>query len=390
VAAAGGAIETVAGNGQATASGDGGAATAAGLGAPSGVAVDPSGDPLFISGKDANSVRIVDFGGRPPTPRFTPTPIPTPQSNVAVSGEITYYANAQVRVAGAQVALTGAQSQTAVTNSSGNYSAAVPSGNRRIEPAKTGDVGSAVSALDAVRVLQVITGEESFTPLQQLACDATGDGSLSVLDAVRILQLSAGEINRLPVGQTCGSDWLFYPRPDTAPNQSVTIPSISTGSCRRGSIALNPLLAPVAHQDFEAILLGDCTGNWNQSGAALRAFASAGGTVRLGAMRRAPGRRARLPIYVRRSSFQALDIKIGYDERALTLRSVRPHGGANGALISVGTDQPNVIGVSVARLAPIDGSAGAMLILEFDKASGRAEDPAAQLLSAQVDEQTDR
>ena len=386
---AGGAIETVAGNGQATASGDGGAATAAGLGAPSGVAVDPSGDPLFISGKDANSVRIVDFGGRPPTPRFTPTPIPTPQSNVAVSGEITYYANAQVRVAAPSGSHRRAVADR-VTNSSSNYSAAVPSGNRRIEPAKTGDVGSAVGALDAVRVLQVITGEESFTPLQQLACDATGDGSLSVLDAVRILQLSAGEINRLPVGQTCGSDWLFYPRPDTAPNQSVTIPSISTGSCRRGSIALNPLLAPVAHQDFEAILLGDCTGNWNQSGAALRAFASAGGTVRLGAMRRAPGRRARLPIYVRRSSFQALDIKIGYDEHALTLRSVRPHGGANGALISVGTDQPNVIGVSMARLAPVDGSAGAVLILEFDKASGRAEDPAAQLLSAQVDEQTDR
>ena len=72
------------------------------------------------------------------------------------------------------------------------------------------------------------------------------------------------------------------------------------------------------------------------------------------------------------------------------MRSVRPHGAANGALISVGTDQPNVIGVSVARLAPIDGSAGAVLILEFDTASGRADDPAAQLLSAQVDEQTDR
>jgi hypothetical protein len=385
--AVGGVIETVAGNGQAIASGDGGAATAAGLGPPSGVAVDQSGSPLFVSSKDTNSVRIVDFGGNPPpTPRFTATPIPTVPSSVAVSGQITYYANPQLPVSGVAVALTGTQTQTALTNSGGNYSANVQTGNRRIEPAKTGGLGSAVSALDAARVLQAIAGEGSFTPLQQLACDVTGDGTLSVLDAVRILQLSAGEINRLPVGQACGSDWLFYPRPDAAPNQSVTIPSVSTGSCRQGSIGLNPLLVPVAHQDFDAILFGDCTGNWTPPGGALRALAPSSGTVRAGTMRRAPGRRARLPIYVRVPSFQALDLRIGYDQSALTLRSVRPHGDAIGALISVSTAEANVIAVSLANVAPIRGSAGAVLMLEFAKAAGTSEDTSARVLAAQVDE----
>jgi DNA-binding beta-propeller fold protein YncE len=55
-------IQTVAGNGLTGFAGDGGVATAARLGLPSGVAVDPSGRWAFISAKDEGRVRMVDSG----------------------------------------------------------------------------------------------------------------------------------------------------------------------------------------------------------------------------------------------------------------------------------------------------------------------------------------
>jgi hypothetical protein len=380
VVAGGSLIETVAGNGQTPFSGDGGAATGAGLGAPSGVAVDPSGSPLFVSARLTARVRMVEFGGSPPP------------ATVNLSGLITYYANSSVGVAGVGVALSGPQALTALTDSNGTYSANLPTGVWTIEPAKAGGLGPGVSALDAVRVLQVIAGDGSFTPLQHLACDVTGDGSLSVLDAVRILQLSAGEISQFPVAQACRSDWIFYPRPDPAQNQSVAVPSVSAGNCRPGRIVLNPLLVPVAHQDFDGILFGDCTGNWTRSaGGTLRLLAPSGVAVQAGVMRRGRGGRLRLPVYVRGvESFHALDIRIGYDRGALTLRSARPHGAAIDSLTRVGTDQPNVIAVSVASPAPIDAAMGAVLVLEFAAAAADSDAPSPRVLSAQVDEQTAR
>ena len=62
VDAVGHTIQTVAGNGQTGSAGDGGPATAASLGQPSGVAVDPGGGVLFIPAKDQRRVRIVHFG----------------------------------------------------------------------------------------------------------------------------------------------------------------------------------------------------------------------------------------------------------------------------------------------------------------------------------------
>ena len=246
-----------------------------------------------------------------------------------------------------------------------------------------------MSSLDAARVLQAIAGITTFTSLQRLACDVTGDGSLSALDAVRILQFSAGVITQLPVAQMCGSDWLFYPTPDTVQNQQVVLPSVTAGACRPGNIVLNPLLVQASNQDFDAILFGDCTGNWTpSSGAALRQLAPSAATVHAGALRRAAGTRVRLPVYVQAGApFQALDVKIGYDASALVLRSVRAHGAAAQALIGVSDDQAGMVGVSLANAQPIDPNAGAVLVFEF---TGDGSGTPVHLLSAQVDERTAR
>jgi hypothetical protein len=297
-----------------------------------------------------------------------------------------------VQVPNVAVALTGQQSQTALTNGTGNYSANLPAGNWEIKPAKTGGRGVAVSSLDAARVLQAVAGTSSMNALQQLACDVTGDGSLSALDAARILQFSAGTINQFPVAQTCGSDWIFYPRPDPAPNQSVVTPLVTTGSCRQGKILLSPANATVSNQDFDAILFGDCTGNWSTAnGGAFRLYASSGMSVHAGPLRYAPGDGLRLPLYVRdATAFNSLDITVAYDSAALTVRSVRPRGGAMDAVLAANTEEPGLISISLASAEPIDDGAAAVLILEFEGDADVANSPSPQLVSAQIDEQPAR
>ena len=409
---AAGLIQTVAGNGQAGATGDGGSATAAAIGPTTGVAVGRSGDPLFVSAKDTFRVRIVSFGGAPQaTATFTrtsipPTPPPTntpthpsgtatrtstpASSNVGISGKVTYYTNNQISVPGVDVNLTGPLNVTVRTSSNGNYSGAgLATGAWHVEPAKQGGFGNAVSSLDAARVLQAIAGMGTFTTLQRLACDVTGDGSLSALDAVRILQFSAGLINQLPIAQACGSDWLFYPSPDQMQNQSIIPPVLSGGNCQQGNIAINPLLVQATNQDFDAILIGDCTGNWSvSSGGSLRQLAPSATTVRAGKLRHAQqGKGVRLPIYVQsQAPFQSLDLKIGYDTSTLTLESVHPRGAAAEAMISVSAERPGVVAVSLASAQPIDAASGSVLFVEF-----RGADTAAvQLIGAQVDEQPAR
>jgi hypothetical protein len=96
-------------------------------------------------------------------------------------------------------------------------------------------VNGSISGLDAARVAQHVAGLITLTPSQQIAGDATNNGSLSGLDAARIAQFAAGLANPGVAGQ-----WKFAP-----PFRSY--PSV-TGA--------------VTGQNYEAILVGDVTGNW--------------------------------------------------------------------------------------------------------------------------------
>ena len=308
---------------------------------------------------------------------------------VAVSGSVTYYANPNVSVSSVEVDLTGPQSQTVRTSADGFYGASeIPAGTWSVAPVKLGSLGSAVSALDAARVLQVIAGLTTFSPMQRLACDVTGDGTLSAVDATRILQYSAGIITKLPAGNLCNSDWLFYPSPDSMQNQELIPPTLGGGSCNPGNIVIDPLLVQATNQDFDAILLGDCTGNWTPSegGGAFRQRASFSTAVHAGRPRRGPGGRVRLPIYVQsRGPFQALDVTLTYDPDALSLRSARPRGAAAGAMIGVSDDEPGVVQISLASGTPIEGN-GAVVVVELSGA-GTAH---IELAEAEVDERPAR
>ena len=437
-----GVIDTVAGNGQSGDSGDGGPARAASFSSPTGVSIDPTGAHLFVSAKDDLRVRIVSFNGVvvptltptatsipptatsipptatftsvPPTATFTsipssPTRTPTlastptrtgtstrtntaAPSNGSVSGHVTYYSNGSP-VSNVRVDLSGSQTMSATTNSTGSYVASnVALGGWSVDPMRTGGMGNSVSSLDAARVLQVIAGFISFTPMQRLACDVTGDGNLSALDAVRILQYSAGVINDLPLAAMCGSDWIFYPSPDPFQFQQITTPLMGSGTCRPGDIflTLTSALNTAPNQDFEGIVIGDCTGNWTPSAGALRQVAaSAGATVHAGALRAGRSHTYQLPIYVRSAApFSALDVKLTYNPAALRLRAVHPHGAASDALIGVHNDD-GTLTVTLASATEIDPSRGPVLVAEFS-ANADGSTPMIQLVRGHVDEQAAR
>ena len=182
-----------------------------------------------------------------------------------VGGEVRYY-NGGALVPDVTVDLVGPGQMSTTTDANGAYVFGDPgAGDWQIEPTKLGGGSGGISTLDASFALQAVVGLRTFSDYQRLACDVTGDGTVSSLDAARILQLVAGMRTQLPAAETCGSDWVFVPDPAAAPNQQLVLPQMAP-MCQPGAIAYQPLSTPIDGQNFLAILLGDCTGNWQTAG----------------------------------------------------------------------------------------------------------------------------
>lgn len=183
------------------------------------------------------------------------------ETSPALAGQVRYYADGS-GVAGVAVDLSGPAQAAATTDASGAYVFDDPgAGSWQLAPRKFGELNAAVSALDAVYALQAVVGLRTFTDAQRLACDVTGDGTVSAFDAARILQFVIGLLARFPVAENCGSDWIFVPDPAAASNQHLVGPQMAP-VCAPGAILFEPLAPPAMGQDFLAIALGDCTGNW--------------------------------------------------------------------------------------------------------------------------------
>lgn len=173
------------------------------------------------------------------------------------------YYRADRPVPGVQMELLGSPPRSDTTDETGSYSVPdVPFTTRTLQPRKTGDLGDAISSLDAAFVQQIRVGMRTADELQALACDVTGNGAISSLDAARISQRRVGIVDTFLVAETCGSDWVFVPDPAPA-NQTLVQPQIATGSCQPGAIVFPAAMPSLADQDFIAVLFGDCTGNWS-------------------------------------------------------------------------------------------------------------------------------
>jgi hypothetical protein len=260
------------------------------------------------------------------------------------------------------------------TETSGDYAVmGVPQGRWSIEPAKEGDFGSGVSALDAAYVLQAVTGQRQLNDYQRLACDVSGNGSLSSLDAARILQFLVGSVDRLPVAKACNSDWTFVPDATQIENQHVLAPVIGNGNCQQGAIQFDQLLGVAHGQDFKAILFGDCTGNWTMaSGAARSAVATSSPLITAGNLHRSRNGKLSLPIYVRNTGqFNAVQVALRFDGESLAVTGARAakHGDPD-VSVTYSNTRPGSAVIALAAADPM--RSGRVILVEFEAlAKGR-------------------
>jgi hypothetical protein len=313
----------------------------------------------------------------PPTATITETPTSTrratptssPAGGRGIRGRITYYGSG-VPVPGARLSLRGAGAALAVTQGAGDYRVDdLAAGAWTIEPHKDADAGSgAITALDAALVLQASSGQRPLDAEHQVACDVTGNGSVSPLDAARILQIATGELKRLPAAELCGSDFVFFPRPNEAPNQERIEPALDATGCRAGALSYAPLAGQLAGQNFRAALIGDCSGNWQPADArgAEPLLAPAGTAVVVTPPRRVRGGRWRVGIGLRSpAAASALELELRFDASQLTPLHVRPvHLGA-AALADFSVDPVGRLRIALASAVTLPNDGRPLVVVDF-------------------------
>ncbi len=343
--------------------GDGGPATSASFSSLASISMDDLGN-AYVCDNQAETVRWVedisslyDSG--------------TPQASLF--GEIRY-ASSLIPVPSATVEAFGTSTESTSSAGSGSFSfTAIDAAPWLVQPSKQGGFANGViSPLDASYVLQELVGLRRLTNAQVLACDVTGDGNLSALDATRILQRALGSSTPFAAAESCDSDWIFIPNAQGAQNQTQIDPLLEGGStCRPGAIQYNPLTGEIDGQNFTAVVIGDCTGNWTSAGAATSASLRVGGaggdhTVTVGPERRSR-RRLRVPISVRGGDgFNALEVRLGYDAAALAPLRVRSRGKARDALVSWRESEAGEMTVMLASGNRIPSPSRNVLVVDFE------------------------
>jgi len=179
-------------------------------------------------------------GGTTPTP--TPTPSPTPTPTVSnISGIVSYGTTPDGQsakfVSGVTLTAAGVLSVTTATGTNGSYSLnGLGAGSYVVTASKAAQTNNTgISLQDASEAAKIAFNQVTPTTNQRVAADATGNGSVSLQDASEIAKRAFNISSANIVGQ-----WKFAPA--TRTYQSVN--SSLTG------------------QNYEAILVGDVTGNW--------------------------------------------------------------------------------------------------------------------------------
>jgi parallel beta-helix repeat protein len=299
-----------------------------------------------------------------PTPSATVTAVPT--GNSAISGHLLYGAN--IAVPSATLQLAGPTSTSASSDGNGAFAFGhLADGAWRLTPRKDGDRGNAISALDAAYVLQFVAGLRPLDGAQQLACDVTANGTVSALDATRILQFVVGLLPQFRSATDCGSDWLFLPQPQPAAGQTLVQPILNNDTCQPGAIAYATLPTDVGGQDFRAVLIGDCTGNWRPTAAAaaVRRAYEAAPAIRVTRLRRSASGGLRAVLFWRAAAaFQSAATTLEIDSQRLRLVSARALWGARPALVEFNTSG-DTIALALATAAPIAAGRHSGIRLEF-------------------------
>jgi choice-of-anchor B domain-containing protein len=310
-----------------------------------------------------------------PTPTATPTsapPSPTVAAAPVISGRITYYSTG-APVEDVTVMFQGPSAAGATSDANGVYvSPVLSNATWNVTPFKAGAILGAISALDAVYALQSAVGLRQLDAAQQLACDVSGQAGVTAFDATLILRHRVGLINSFPVGNACGGDWLFAPNAATVANQQVQPPVPGDARCTTGALSFDPLGAAAPGQDFSALLIGDCTGNWHATpagaGATLSAHLAPASSVRVGRARRDGRGHTLVPISLpEQGTFHAIELQLRHDPKLRAGRVLQARVLADTA-IATNTTEPGLLRIAVASARPLPTDGRPLLWVRF---SGR-------------------
>jgi len=155
----------------------------------------------------------------------------------SLSGRVTYYAGeTPSTISNVSVSAAGSIARSATTAGDGTYLMEdFGLGSYSISVAKSGEVNG-ISSADASLVLMTAVGINELNPLQRIAADVSGDGTVSAFDAARIARYVVGLSDTGLAGT-----WRFLP----------------------STIVLSSVEGVQTGQDFVGILIGDVTGSWS-------------------------------------------------------------------------------------------------------------------------------
>lgn len=300
-----------------------------------------------------------------PTRTASPTATMTLAGANRIAGVLRYY-RGNHPVPGVTVHLSGPAPRTAASDAAGGFElTAVPDGAWQLEPRKLGGGGPAISALDAAYVLQYAAGARPLDAMQRLACDVTANGAPTALDATRILEFAVGLRTEFPATTACASSWLFAPQPTNG--GTLTQPTLSNGLCQPGTIGYPQLAGDVVGQDFRALLIGDCTGNWQPTATAAAVRQRGVAAARLTRLRPSARGRLRAALILRPTGpVQAVEVTLAIDPDKLQLAGARPALAGRDALLLSYEPTPGNVAIALANNGPLAVGQRTAIIVEFE------------------------
>lgn len=262
-----------------------------------------------------------------------------------VSGMIHFWAGGVV--SDTLLTLVGDHQYDALSSQDGAYQlSGITAGNYTLTAEKSMEVDG-ISAYDASLTLQHDAGLITLSGSAAIAADVNKNGVVNSMDAYYILQKSVDLIN-LPF-PGAGEVWSFSPSDRTLSNLNTNL----TG------------------QDFQAILLGDPSGNWNpavpsQSSPGENSPDAVSGTLSLPDLDVLPQEIFLAPLTLELNSGQVygIEIEIVYETDILTPTQVLPGSLATGWSIASNLTSPGLIRVAMAGATPIQVD-GEILEIEF-------------------------
>lgn len=274
-----------------------------------------------------------------------------------------HYRDLTSPLSGVRVDVSGAGSTAALTNTAGGFTfRGLSAATWALEVSHTEATEPAITASDAVQVLEIAAGADVDGKAVRIAADVSGNGEVTSYDAVLILQRIVDRIPSFPVEDACsGVDWFFIPDPMRAVSGQLPLPpEIDVDSCSAGMIVFDPLTSPALDQNFVAGIFGDVDGDWSPAllvseelgGAVARDAAATTAAVRIGKPLRR-GRHVRVPVYLDADAgARAIDVTVAIPEgmRPTTVRKAR---NAFGALVAAGRETRGELKISLASREPI-------------------------------------